>query len=59
MAQERQTLEALEAKQMTLFKGQKDFMTMKKEVNDMYVVLEENYDDSQITSMENELKMKS
>lgn len=44
---------------MTLFKGQKDFVTMKKEVNDMYTVLEENFDNSQITSMENSLKMKS
>lgn len=58
MAQEMQTLAALDAKQNKLFKGQKNFVSLKKEVNDMYAVLEENYDDTQITSMQNNLKMK-
>lgn len=46
MAQEMQTLAALDAKQNKLFKGQKNFVALKKEVNGMYAVLEENYDDT-------------
>ena len=53
-----ETLAQLEAKQSTLYQGQKNFMTKKKEIAEMYSVLEETYNDSQITQMENALKMK-